>query len=217
MIARREAFLTDYQNAAWARRYRALVDRVRAAEDPYGTAVLTEAVARSLFKLMSYKDEYEVARLHMETGFLDKLREDFEGDFKVNYHLAPPLLATGKDARGRPRKRQFGQWMQTPFRILARLKGLRGTALDPFGYTAERTMERELIPWFEGVVEDLLLQLPDRSPEELATVARMAMDIRGFGPVKDAAVAKVKTEVAAAIRPAAPRPLEQIPAGPSAR
>jgi len=192
VIARRERFLADYQDEAWARRYRAAVDKVRAAERPFGSEALTLAVARSLFKLMSYKDEYEVARLHMQTGFLDELKQRFEGDFTVNYHFAPPFLGGEKDARGRPLKRRFGQWIQTPLRLLARFKGLRGTAFDPFGYTAERKMERALIGWYEGLVEELLARLTTRGPDALATIAALPMDIRGYGPVKDAAVERVK-------------------------
>ena len=124
-----------------------------------GSTALTAAVAKSLFKLMAYKDEYEVARLHMETGFLDKLREEFEGDFTVNYHLAPPLVPSAKDARGRPLKRRFGSWIQPAFRILARLRFLRGTAFDVFGYTRERRTERELIGWYRSLVEGLLPRL----------------------------------------------------------
>jgi indolepyruvate ferredoxin oxidoreductase len=201
LIERRADFLTDYQDGAWAARYRSTIERVRAAEAPYGSQALTEAAARSLFKLMSYKDEYEVARLHMQTGFLERLSDIFEGDFKVHYHLAPPLLPTGKDARGRPRKRQFGQWLQVPFRILARQKRLRGTPFDPFGYTAERRMERALIGWYEGLLDELIARLPEEPAEELAAVARLAMEIRGFGPVKDEAVAKVKAAVAERLHP----------------
>ncbi|GLS31200.1 indolepyruvate ferredoxin oxidoreductase [Mesorhizobium albiziae] len=196
VIARREAFLRDYQNDAWAARYRAAVERVRTAEQPFASEALTDAVARSLFKLMSYKDEYEVARLHMETGFLDELRRNFEGDFKVNYHLAPPLLPLGRDARGRPRKKQFGQWMQAPFRLLARMKGLRGTAFDIFGYTAERRMERDLIGWYEDLVATMLARLGESGPQAQLALARAPMDIRGYGPVKEEAVKKVKANVA---------------------
>ncbi|HEV2513157.1 indolepyruvate ferredoxin oxidoreductase family protein [Bosea sp. (in: a-proteobacteria)] len=192
VITRRERFLADYQNTDWARRYRAGVDKVRAAEQAFGSEALTLAVARSLFKLMSYKDEYEVARLHMQTGFLDEVKERFEGDFTVNYHFAPPFLGGEKDARGRPLKRRFGQWIQTPLRLLARLKGLRGTAFDPFGYTAERKMERALISWYETLIDELLTRLPSRGPDRLAAIAALPMDIRGYGPVKDAAVARVK-------------------------
>jgi indolepyruvate ferredoxin oxidoreductase len=195
VIARRERFLVDYQNEAWARRYRAVVDKARLAETPFGTEALTEAVARSLFKLMSYKDEYEVARLHMQTGFLDELKRSFDGDFKVNHHFAPPFLGGDKDARGRPLKRRFGQWIQTPLRLLARLKGLRGTAFDLFGYTAERKMERALIGWYEGLIGDLVARLPAQAPDTLVAIAAAPMDIRGYGPVKEAAVMRVKATV----------------------
>ena len=170
---------------------------VRAAEERAGARThrrLTTAVARSLFKLMAYKDEYEVARLHMETGFQERLRQEFEGDFTVNYHLAPPLLSSGKDARGRPLKRQFGAWIELPFRILARLKFLRGTALDVFGYSSERQMERGLIDWYEKLVSDLMPWISPDTIERLATIAGSAMDIRGYGPVKMQAVAKVQKE-----------------------
>ena len=195
VIARRVSFLTDYQDAAWAERYRDTIERVRAAEKGFGPEALTDAVARSLFKLMSYKDEYEVARLHMSTGFLDEINRQFEGDFKVNYHFAPPMLGGAKDARGRPLKRQFGQWMQTPLRLLARFKRLRGTAFDLFGYTEERRMERELIGWYEGIVETMLTMLPTQGPAALVDLAKAPMDIRGYGPVKDAAVKTVKARV----------------------
>jgi indolepyruvate ferredoxin oxidoreductase len=196
IIARREAFLKGYQNAGWAARYRAAVDRVREAEKACGSEALTQTVARSLFKLMSYKDEYEVARLHMQTGFLEKLKEEFEGDFKVHYHLAPPILPFGHDARGRPNKKAFGQWIQSPFRVLARLKFLRGTAFDLFGYTAERRAERELIGWYEGVVDTLLSSLGKADITALAAIAVQPMEIRGYGPVKDKAIAETKAEVA---------------------
>ncbi|MCJ7799399.1 MAG: indolepyruvate ferredoxin oxidoreductase family protein, partial [Polaromonas sp.] len=126
MLAKRVTFLTDYQNAAYAQAYKDFVEKVRTAEAPLGKTTLTEAVARYLFKLMAYKDEYEVARLHTDTGFLNKVNAMFEGDFKLNYHLAPPLIAKKND-KGEPQKQQFGPWMLTGFKLLARLKGLRGT------------------------------------------------------------------------------------------
>jgi indolepyruvate ferredoxin oxidoreductase len=196
VIARRVAFLTAYQNAAYADRYRKLVDQIRTAEGhaaPH-SRTLTTAVAKSLFKLMACKDEYEVARLHMETGFQERLRQEFEGDFTVNYHLAPPILSSGKDARGRPLKRQFGQWIEHAFRILARLKFLRGTPLDVFGYSSERRMERGLIDWYEKLVLDLVPWISPDTIERLTGIAAAAMDIRGYGPVKLAAVAKVRKE-----------------------
>ncbi len=199
IVARRTEFLTAYQDAAYAARYRALVDRVRAAEVPHGSTALAEAVARSLFKLMAYKDEYEVARLHTETGFLERLAEEFEGDYTVHHHLAPPLLSTGKDHRGRPRKRRFGPWIRVPFRVLARLRRLRGTAFDPFGYTAERRRERDLIRWYEDLVAGLLAHLPRMGAGPLVPIAAAAMDIRGFGPVKDQAAREVQARVEAAV------------------
>ncbi len=197
MIARRIAFLTDYQDSAYAARYRQVVERVRSAESAAGgTSALTEAVARALFKLMSYKDEYEVARLHVNTGFSENLRETYEGKFKISYYLAPPLLPLGRDARGRPRKVRLGQWMQTPFKLLARLKHLRGTRLDLFGYTAERAMERDLIAYYTQLVDKLLMLLPREGAEALLSIAAAPMDIRGFGPVKLTAIGEVKARIA---------------------
>ena len=196
MIARRAAFLEAYQNRAYAARYEAVIARVRGTEATLGTQSLTEAVARALFKLMAYKDEYEVGRLHMASGFLDELRREFEGDFTVNYHLAPPFLPAKLDARGRPRKRSFGPWIQGPLKILARLKVLRGTPFDPFGYTAERRAERELIGWYEGQIDIVLGKLDAKHLPDLLAIAQAPMGIRGYGPVKEAAMHKVRAEVA---------------------
>ena len=195
LIARRADFLTAYQNDAYAARYRGVIEKVRSAEAPLGSEALTEAVARALFKLMAYKDEYEVARLHMQSGFLDELKREFEDGFSVQYHLAPPFLPSEHDARGRPRKRAFGQWIQMPLAMLARLKGLRGTRFDPFGYTADRRMERELIAWYGGVIERMIGRLDAAHLPDLIAIAKAPMEIRGYGPVKDAAIAKVKPEV----------------------
>jgi indolepyruvate ferredoxin oxidoreductase len=195
IIARRSTYLAAYQDQAYAARFEATVARVRRAEKALSSETLTEAVARSLFKLMAYKDEYEVARLHMQTGFLDELRREFEDGFTVNYHLAPPLLPAARDGRGRPRKRAFGQWMQVPLRALARLKGLRGTSFDVFGYTADRRTERELIAWYESLIATMLEKIDDRSFPDLLAVARAPMEIRGYGPVKEAAISSAKAEV----------------------
>ena len=140
-IARRVAFLTDYQNAAYAQQYRALVDKVRAAEQQKspGFTTLTEAVARYAFKLMAYKDEYEVARLYTSGDFEKRIRETFDGDYKLHFNLAPPLFAK-KDAEGHLRKAEYGTWVFGAFKLLAKLRGLRGSAFDVFGYTAERKM-----------------------------------------------------------------------------
>jgi indolepyruvate ferredoxin oxidoreductase len=197
MVGRRKDFLTAYQNADYARHYAALVEQVGRVEADRlpGSEAFTTAVAGSLFKLMAYKDEYEVARLHMETGFLDRLHREFEGDFTVKYHLAPPILSAGKDARGRPLKRQFGQWIQPAFRVLAHLKFLRGTALDVFGYSRERRMERGLIDWYQKLVAELVPRLCADNAEQFTRIASLPMQIRGYGPVKHAAVEQVKIEV----------------------
>jgi len=195
LIARRADFLADYQDGAFAARYRQMIEKIRSAEAPLNSEALTEAVARALFKLMAYKDEYEVARLHMQSGFLDELKREFEDGFSVKYHLAPPFLPSKRDARGRPRKRALGQWVQMPLAMLARLKGLRGTPFDPFGYTNERRAERELISWYEGLIERMLGQLDAARLPDLIAIANAPMEIRGYGPVKDTAIAKVRPEV----------------------
>jgi indolepyruvate ferredoxin oxidoreductase len=195
IIDRRADFLTAYQDSTYAARYRRTIARVRSAEAALNSAALTEAVARALFKLMAYKDEYEVARLHMQSGFLDELKREFEDGFSVQYHLAPPFLPSERDARGRPRKRAFGQWIQMPLAMLARLKGLRGTPFDPFGYTRERRTERKLIAWYEALIERMLGELDAARLADLVAIAKAPMEIRGYGPVKEAAIASVKTEV----------------------
>ena len=186
----RANFLTDYQDTAYTTRFRESIGPVRQTlgED------LAILAAKSLFKLMAYKDEYEVARLHTQTGFEEHLKEMFTGDFEVNYHMAPPLLSTGKDARGRAKKRAFGGWMATAMRQLARLKGLRGTAFDPFGYTAERRSERALIGWYEDVLRDACAA-KGAAPSVLADLLSAPMDIRGYGPVKEQAMLEVKARV----------------------
>jgi indolepyruvate ferredoxin oxidoreductase len=196
-IERRVAFLRDYQDSRWAERYRSVVERVRKAESELKSEAITGAVARSLFKLMSYKDEYEVARLHLSVSFQSELEQQFEGDFKVNYHLAPPFLPLGKDARGRPRKMQFGQWMRLPMRVLARFKAVRGTALDIFGYTSERRMERALIGWYGDLVETILAHMSPDNLKQLIAIASAPMEVRGYGPVKESAAKKVKADVGA--------------------
>jgi indolepyruvate ferredoxin oxidoreductase len=183
LVARRVEFLTGYQNAAYAQTYRAFVDRVRAAEAPLGKTALTEAVARYLFKLMAVKDEYEVARLHCDPAFLARLGEQFEGDFTLRYHLAPPLLGK-KDAQGRPLKQVFGPRMGLVFRALATLKGLRGTVLDVFGRTAERREERALIGEYRAALEDLLPRLNADNHADAVEIARIPEQIRGFGHVR---------------------------------
>jgi len=182
-IARRVAYLTDYQNAAYAERYRQFVARVRDAEAQLGQTRLSEAVANGLFKLMAYKDEYEVARLHTQTGFLERIGEQFEGDFRVHYHLAPPLLAQRND-KGQLLKRRYGPAMRHGFALLAKLKGLRGTPLDVFGYTDERRTERALVGEYMALIEQQLAGLSAQTHERAIAIARVPEDIKGFGHVK---------------------------------
>ena len=191
LVARRVEFLTGYQNAAYAESYRAFVRQVQAAEAPLGRTGLSEAVARYLFKLMAYKDEYEVARLHSDPAFLQRIEGMFEGEYKLNYHLAPPLLAR-KNARGELLKQPFGSFMGPVFHLLARLKGLRGTALDPFGRTAERLEERALIAEYRTSVEVLLAGLTAANHAAAVEIARLPEQIRGYGHVKARHLAAVR-------------------------
>ena len=183
MLTKRVAFLTAYQSAAYAQTYQSFVEKVRAIEAPLGKTTLTEAVTRYLFKLMAYKDEYEVARLHTDTGFLNKVNAMFEGDFKLNYHLAPPLLAKKND-QGELQKQQFGPWMLTGFKLLAKLKGLRGTPLDVFGRTEERKEERALIAQYRASIEEVLAGLAPENHTTAVEIARIPEQIKGYGHVK---------------------------------
>ncbi|MBT8082213.1 MAG: indolepyruvate ferredoxin oxidoreductase family protein [Gammaproteobacteria bacterium] len=206
MLERRRAYLVDYQDEALAERYVALVRRVREAEAAAGTGErLAAAVARAYFRLLAYKDEYEVARLHTDPAFLDRLRGEFGRRARWRFHLAPPLLGGQRDARGRPLKREFGRWILPLFRMLARLRGLRGTAFDLFGYTAERRMERRLIVEFEETVDAVLAALGESGGDAAAEVIEPWLDIRGFGPVKETAVDEVRQRVAAALAKLAQR------------
>jgi len=194
VISRRVTFLTDYQNAAYAGRYAARVERMRQAETAClpGESRLTESVARSLFKLMAYKDEYEVARLYTETDFLKRLADRFEGPYKLHFHLAPPLLGERDPKTGHLRKRSFGPWMFSVFRLLARLRGLRGTPLDIFGRSEERRLERRLIGKYEALADEILDHLSPANHEVAVELASLPAEIRGFGHVKEANLARVK-------------------------
>jgi len=187
IIARRVAVLTDYQDVAYAERYRRLVERVRAAEGDKaaaGSTRLAEAVARNYFKLLAYKDEYEVARLYTDPAFWDRVHASFEGDFEVRFHLAAPLIARPDPNTGRVAKRSFGPGMMRIFRALARLKGLRGTRWDVFGHTAERRAERALIAQYENDVIELLETLSWSRLGAAVEIARLPEEIRGYGHVK---------------------------------
>ena len=184
IIARRVEFLTAYQNAAYASQYQTYVHKVRDAESVLGKTLLAESVARYLFKLMAYKDEYEVARLHTDTAFLDKVNAMFEGDFTLNYHLAPPLLAKRND-KGELQKKKYGPAMLTGFRYLAKLKGLRGTALDIFGRSEERRTERALIGEYRVSLDELLGRLTADNHAQAVEIARIPEKIKGYGHVKE--------------------------------
>jgi len=185
LIARRVEFLTAYQNSAYAARYKTLVERVRANESKLGAGTeLTEAVARYTFKFMAYKDEYEVARLHSDPAFMQRIEGMFEGAYKLKFHLAPPIFNKPDPVTGEAKKSEFGPWMRIAFRILAKLKILRGTALDIFGRTEERRTERRLIGEYEATVAELLERL-DRENHALAVeIASVPEQIRGYGHVK---------------------------------
>jgi indolepyruvate ferredoxin oxidoreductase len=187
LVARRIDELVEYQDERYARRYAAAVERVKVAERALvgdGPLALTEAVARNLFRLMAYKDEYEVARLYTSGEFLTRLGERFEGDFRLGVHLAPPLLAR-RNARGELVKREYGPWIFKAFALLARLRGLRGTPFDPFGRSAERRIERRLVADYEADLTRLLAALDAQRLPLAAQVASIPEEIRGFGHVKE--------------------------------
>jgi indolepyruvate ferredoxin oxidoreductase len=194
-IELRATFLRDYQDQAYADRYLSAVDRVRKAEAAVSPASteLSEAIVKNLFKLMAYKDEYEVARLYTDGSFAKKLSDKFDGDFRLKFHLAPPIFAK-RDKAGRLLKREYGPWMMHAFRLLARLKFLRGTSLDPFGRTEERKTERKLVEDYFAMIDQRMAAL---TPVQLPLVRRLARipeTIRGYGHVKDEAIGKAAAE-----------------------
>ena len=217
LIASRTAFLTQYQNAAYARRYQETVEQVRKAERQVmaqGPLKLTTAVAHGLFKLMAYKDEYEVARLHADPAFRAKIATMFEGDYRLRFHLAPPLLAR-RDTQGHLRKREFGGWMLTVFRLLATCRGLRGTPFDLFGYTEERRTERALVRGYVETITRLLAQLTARNHAIAVAIARIPEDIRGYGHVKEARLNAAKERQATLLQEfAAAATASDTPPGP---
>ena len=199
-VARRVKFLTAYQNAAYAARYRAAVDRVKAAEAVRapGKCGLADAVARYLFKLMAYKDEYEVARLYSDSAFLRQVAGTFEGEnLRFEFHLAPPLLARRDRTTGLPRKMSFGPWLLPAFRLLAKLKFLRGTPFDPFGRTLERRTERKLIEDYESMLDQVLTALKPDNHHLAVGLAAIPEKIRGFGYVKERHLLAAKADEAA--------------------
>jgi indolepyruvate ferredoxin oxidoreductase len=199
-VERRAKFLTQFQNAAYAARYRAVVEKVKAAETARapGKCGLADAVARYLFKLMAYKDEYEVARLYTDGAFRKQVENEFDGDsLRFEFHLAPPLLARIDKSTGLPRKMSFGPWMMSAFSLLARFKVLRGTALDPFGHTLERRTERRLIVDYEAVLDEVMAKLTPENHHLAVGLAVIPEKIRGFGHVKQQQLTAAKADEAA--------------------
>jgi indolepyruvate ferredoxin oxidoreductase len=188
-IARREVFLVGYQNRAYAARYRLLVDRVAASEERVrpGSVSLRDAVARNYFALLAYKDEYEVARLHTQTAFLESVRRNFGSRARPTFHFSPPLFATTDPATGRPKKYELGSWVLPVLRLIAKLRGLRGTMLDPFRYSEDRRLDRQLLARYESLVERLIAEVDERRFEIALELARLPADVRGYGPIKRAA------------------------------
>jgi indolepyruvate ferredoxin oxidoreductase len=198
VVALRVKDLTAYQNRKYAERYERFMVDVRRieAEKGKGKTGLAEAVARNLYKLMAYKDEYEVARLYTDGAFLKQLSEQFQGEYKMKFHLAPPMIAP-RDARtGHLQKMTFGPWMMPAFRLLAKMKVLRGTALDIFGRSAERKMERKLIGEYEATVRTLLNSLTPDNHALAVEIASIPDAIRGYGHIKDKAIAEAKAKEA---------------------
>ena len=195
MVARRVAFLTAYQNKRYARRYAALVDKVAASERARtpGRTSLAEAVARYYFKLLAIKDEYEVARLYTDGSFAKQVAAAFEGDLRYEFHLAPPVMGR-KDAQGRRVKTTFGPWMMSAFGMLAKLRFLRGTPLDPFGRSEERRTERQLIVDYEALMDELLRGLTPETHSLTVALASIPEKIRGYGHVRETHLRKAKAE-----------------------
>ena len=193
LVAKRVAFLTDYQNASYAKRYSDIVFRVKAAEAAFHKTSLSEAVARNLFKLMAYKDEYEVARLHTNTAFLQKIGDMFEGDYTVNYHLAPPIISKTNE-KGELQKQKFGPLMLTGFKLLKHFKVLRGTPLDIFGNTEEREMERALIGEYVASIDEVLAKLNADNHALALEIANLPDAVKGFGHVKARNVVAVRSK-----------------------
>ncbi|AYF87877.1 indolepyruvate ferredoxin oxidoreductase family protein [Pseudomonas sp. DY-1] len=193
IVQYRADHLRAYQNAAYAERYRALVERVRKADIGEDKA-LTLSVARYYAKLLAYKDEYEVARLYSDATFRKQLDAQFQGDYHLEFHLAPSWLAKADPVTGEPRKRRFGPWMLKAFGVLAGFKFLRGSAFDPFGYSEERKLERDLIAEYEATVDLLIKELKPSNYAAAVALAELPEQIRGYGPVKERALAKVREQ-----------------------
>ncbi len=194
LVEHHARLLTDYQDAAYAARYRAAVQSVAVVESARlkGMTGLAETVARTLYRLMAYKDEYEVARLYADPAFRRSLEAQFEGNYRIEFNLAPPLFAKRDPATGRLIKRSYGPWLLPVFRVLAKLKWLRGTMLDPFGHTEERRMERRLIVDYESLLRTIIAALTPDNHALAMELAGAAERIRGYGHIKQQSVAQVK-------------------------
>jgi indolepyruvate ferredoxin oxidoreductase len=194
VIARREEFLLAYQDRAYAERYRSRLRRIAAAEQRVrpGSDTLHEAAARHYFAVLAYKDEYEVARLHTESGFLDSVKRNFGAGVRPSFHFSPPLLARIDAATGRPRKYEIGPWILPLLRVLAKLKWLRGSKLDPFGRSADRRLERELLARYEACLVRVADELDDSRFELALELLRLPDQVRGYGPIKSAAAARAR-------------------------
>ncbi|MEZ5500214.1 MAG: indolepyruvate ferredoxin oxidoreductase family protein [Steroidobacteraceae bacterium] len=194
LVDKRAQFLAKYQSGSYALRFRSRIDDLYTRLPGELANDLAAVAARSLFKLMAYKDEYEVARLHLDAGFRGQLGSQFAPGFRIRHHLAPPLFARGKDARGRPLKREFGGWMRMAFRLLAPMKRLRGTVFDPFGHTVERRMERALIDWYEKLLGHCAAEATLATRDGWMRLLALPMEIRGYGQVKAQAAAQVRSQ-----------------------
>jgi len=192
-IALRVKFLTEYQDSTYAEQYKTFVEKIRSAESRHmaGKTCLSEATAKYLFKLMAYKDEYEVARLYTTGDFEKRIKETFDGDFKIKFNLAPPMFSK-KDSNGHLIKQEYGSWIFTAFKIMTKLKGLRGGTFDIFGKTEERKMERQLIVDYRHTLEELIGGLNAANYSLAIEIAKVPEHIRGYGHVKEEHFAKAK-------------------------
>src|SRR4030095_16865743 len=209
IIAHRTGHLARYQNAAYAGRYRALVDKVIAAERAAmpGSQALAIAVAKYYAKLLAYKDEYEVARLHVDPLFRERIGAQFEAAYELHFPLAPPALSHADPVTGLIKKKEFGPWMMTAFGVLARLKWLRGTAFDPFARSEDRKLERRLIAEYAALVAEILAGLSAENHATAVALAALPEQIRGYGHIKEGNVASVRKrqeELLAAFRSPSP-------------
>ena len=194
VIEHRAVFLAGYQDTAYANRYRASLEALRSQLPTEQANELTLAAARSLFKLMAYKDEFEVARLMTGTHFEEQIAQEFDGDFKVNFHMAPPLLSRRKDARGRPEKKSFGPWLRPVLSLLARGRSLRGSRLNPFGYHEEARLHRDLLGWYEDILTQAASTYSAEQHQQWLEVLSAPMEIRGYGPVRLQVAKKERTK-----------------------